>query len=135
MYNAPIESRGGRTPDQEHRFSYKRRIRGKMYVWGSKGTTSDAHFDSSLILYLRNDTFGESIAIHTEQADGTIKDDYGTLDAGEYLSIPIQDISRVAVTCALESTVSYMLSGDPGGQRLVTVESDHMLSNPNPNSF
>ena len=137
MNSVPIGSQDGRTPDQEHRFSYRRRIRGTAtptYVWGSEGITSDLTFSSPLILYLRNDVFGESITISTEKADGT-STILGTLGAGEYLAIPIQDIRGVSATCDLESTVTYILSGDLGERRFVAIEPDDMISKPHPSAF
>jgi hypothetical protein len=128
------ESPDDRTPDRDHRFSCRRRIRGTMYVWGSQGITSNLHFASPLILYLRNDAYGESITISTVQADGT-STNLGTLDAGEYVSIPIQDISGVSVTCNLESTVSCVLSGDPGERRFLNVEPEHLASIRRPSTF
>jgi hypothetical protein len=94
-----------------------------MYIWGSAGITSDLHFPAPLILYLRNDAFGEPVTIRTETADGT-STTIGTLDAGEYLAVPIQDIRGVAATCALESTLSYILSGDRSEPCFMTREPD-----------
>lgn len=127
MYSAPSRTQSDRMPDQERRFGHRRRIRGTMYIWGSRGITTDLHFQSPLILYLRNDVFGQPITIHTEKADGT-RTALGTLKAGEYLSIPVQDIRGVSATCDLESTVSYVLSGDPGELCYVALEPDHVVS-------
>jgi hypothetical protein len=133
MYNAPSSTQSGRTPDPECRFGHRRRIRGTMYLWGSQGITTDLHFQSPLVLYLRNDVFGEPITIHSEKANGT-STTY-TLEAGGYLSIPVQDIRGVSARCDLESTVSYMLSGDPNGLCCMALEPDHMVSGPSSNDF
>jgi hypothetical protein len=134
MYSAPSSTQSGRTPDPERRFSHRRRIRGTMYIWGSRGITENLHFRAPLILYLRNDLFGEPITIHTEKANGK-RATLGTLEAGEYLSIPIQDIRGVSVTCDLESTVSYILSGDPNGLCCMGLEPEHMISGAPSNDF
>jgi hypothetical protein len=133
MNGMPVTSQTGRTPDPERRFGYRRRIRGTMYIWGSAGITSNLHFPSPLILYLRNDVFGEPVTISTETADGS-STTIGTLGAGEYLSIPIQDIRGISATCDLESTVSCMLSGDHG-ECFVALEPNRMDPDQRPNSF
>ncbi len=134
MYSVPSRTQSDRAPDLEHRFGHRRRIRGTIYIWGSRGITTNLHFQSPLILYLRNDVFGQPITIHTEKADGT-RTALGTLGAGEYLSIPVQDIRGVSATCALESTVSYMLSGDPAELCCVALEPDHVVSGPRADDF
>jgi hypothetical protein len=134
MYSAPSETQRDRTPDRQRRFGHRRRIRGTMYIWGSHGIKVDLHFQSPLILYLRNDFFGQPIDIRTEKADGTIKD-IGTIHAGEYLSIPVQDIRGVSATCDLESTVSYILSGDPSELCCAALEPDEMVSGSRPSGF
>ena len=128
------ESRHSLTPDQEYRFSCRRRIRGTMYVWGSREITNDLHFETPPILYLRNDVYGEPITIRTERADGT-SNIIGTLDAGAYFSIPIQDIRAVSVTCDLESTVTCALSGDPGERRFVDARPSHVVSGPRSSAY
>jgi hypothetical protein len=134
MYSVSSTTQSGRTPDPERRFSHRRRIRGTMYIWGSRGITKNLHFKSPLILYLRNDRFGEPITIHSEKANGS-RTTLGTLEAGEYLSIPVQNIRGVSVTCDLESTVSYTLSGDPNGLYCMALEPDRLVSDPPSNDF
>jgi hypothetical protein len=112
MYRVPSEPRDGHTPDQLRRFSGRRRIRGGMYIWGSQGVTADMHFQTPLVLHIRNDVFGEQITVSTEKADGT-RTVIGALEAGENLSISIQDIRGIYASCRLESTVSCVISGDP----------------------
>lgn len=133
MNGMPVTPQAGRTPDRERRFGYRRRIRGTMYIWGSAGITSNLHFPTPLIFYLRNDAFGEPVTVRTETADGG-STTIGTLGAGEYLAIPIQDIRGISAACDLESTVSYMLSGDHG-ECLVALEPSRMDPDPRPNSF
>jgi hypothetical protein len=134
MYTVPVGTQTDRTADAARRFGCRRRIRGTMYIWGSQGITQDLQFPSPLILYLRNDAFGEPVTIRTEKADGT-GTTLGTLQAGEYLALPVQDIRGVSVSCDLESTVSYMLSGDPGELCFITGETDHPASRPGPSDF
>jgi hypothetical protein len=124
--NEPFEDR---TPDRGHRFSCRRRVRGTTYVWGNQGgaqgiSGGDLHFTSPLILYLRNDIYGETITIETVHADGT-STTIGTLDAGGYISVEIQDMCGVSVSCNLESTVSCVLSGDPGERRFMDVQTEY----------
>lgn len=134
MYGASSGTQNDRTPDQQRRFGHRRRIRGTTYIWGSRGITADQHFQSPPILFLRNDLFGQPIKIHTEKADGT-KKDIGTLEAGEYLSIPVQDIRGIAATCDLESTVSYILSGDLGDLRWLSLEPDQAVPSSRSDDF
>lgn len=134
MDSAPASSHTGRAPDPECRFGHRRRIRGTTYIWGSHGIAKDLTFPSPLVLYLRNDAFGETITIRTEKANGTTAV-IGTLEAGDYLSLPIQDIRGVSVTCDLESTVTYALSGDPGEAYALTLAADRALCRPRPAEF
>src|SRR5262245_24485823 len=98
MNASPNEPFEDRTPDRDYRFSCRRRIRGTIYVWGNQGglqgIASDLHFTSPLILYLRNDIYGETITIDTVHSDGT-STSIGTLGAGGYISVEIQDMCGV----------------------------------------
>jgi hypothetical protein len=91
--------------------SYEIRVRGTAYLWGSAGLTKNLSFDKPLVLHIRNDVFGVQIALGTEIASGT-KTDLGTLEPGECVSIPVQDLSGVYATCALESNVACLIKGD-----------------------
>ena len=95
--------RGGPGPD--HGLDYQVRVRGRSYLWGSEGITENVAFPSPLLLHVRNDLFGASVTIGTETASGT-RSRIGTLQAGEYVSIPVQNIRGVFATCTLTSTVS-----------------------------
>jgi hypothetical protein len=75
-----------------------------MYLWGSHGIIKNITFSKPLLLHVHNDVFGEEITIGTRQADGT-EDTLGTLQPGEALSIPMQDLSGVFARCELESSV------------------------------
>jgi hypothetical protein len=89
--------------------NYRVRVRGTMFLWGSAGVTSDMTFlPHPLLLHVRNDVHGESITIGTQTASGS-QVTFGTLDPGECLSIPIQNIIGVWALCALESNVSCLI--------------------------
>jgi hypothetical protein len=90
--------------------SYAVRVRGTMFLWGSAGVTQDVTFDKPLLLHLRNDLFGEAITVGTQVASGT-QTTIGTIQPGECVSIPVQSISGVFATCALESTVMCLIKG------------------------
>ena len=92
--------------------SYELRVRGTArptYLWGSAGITAIMPFDRSLILHIRNDVFGEQITVGTRA--GATQTTLGTLDPGECISIPLQNISGVFATCALNSTVACLVKG------------------------
>lgn len=84
--------------------SYEVKVRGSMYVWGSSLVTHNITFDSPPLLHMRNDIFGENVTFGTQVAGGA-KTTLGTLGPGECISLPLQGISGVFATCALESTV------------------------------
>lgn len=90
--------------------SYEVRVRGTkpMYLWGSAGVTENIKFDKPLLLHIRNDVFGEVITFGTQVASGT-QTTIGTLQPGECVSIPVQDISGVFATCVLESTLACLI--------------------------
>ena len=79
-----------------------------MYLWGSDGITKDISFDKPLLLHIRNDLFGEAITFGTQKASKA-KETIGTLQRGESVSIPLNDISGVFATCEQESTVCCLI--------------------------
>jgi|HubBroStandDraft_6_1064221.scaffolds.fasta_scaffold28274_3 hypothetical protein len=79
-----------------------------MYLWGSAGIRHDLSFDKPLILHVHNDLFGGNVTVGTQVASGT-KTTLGILQPGESLSIPVQSMSGVFATCALELTVSCLI--------------------------
>jgi hypothetical protein len=83
---------------------YSVRVRGTSYLWGSNGLNADITFDKPLILHIRNDLFGEPIDFGTLTASGT-KKDFGTLQPGQCVSIPVQSVVAVFATCSNESVV------------------------------
>jgi hypothetical protein len=88
--------------------SYEIRVRGTMYLWGSAGVSKNLKFDKPLLLHIRNDVFGEVVTVGTQVASGT-QTTLGTLQPGECVSIPVQDISGVFASCTLESVVGCVI--------------------------
>jgi hypothetical protein len=91
--------------------SYEVRVRGIVppsYLWGSAGVTKDIKFAKPVLLHIRNDLFGEIVTLGTQVAAGT-QTTIGTLQPGECVSIPLQDISGVFATCVLESNVGCLI--------------------------
>jgi hypothetical protein len=108
MNNSPLTE----IYDRWTRPSYEVRVRGTapMFLWGSAGITENLTFDKPLILHIRNETLGEAVTFGTRVASGTQKK-IGTLQPGECVSIPVQDVSGVFASCVLESTVACVITG------------------------
>ncbi len=99
-------------PAFDHRphASYEVRVRGvHMYLWGSAGILVDVAFSSPLMLHVRNNVFGQPIALYTQTTSSTTS--LGTLQPGETYTIPIQNMSGVYASCAGESLVDCLLQG------------------------
>jgi hypothetical protein len=94
--------------DRRTHANYEVRVRGTIYLWGSAGITVNTTFDKPLLLHVRNNVFGEVVTLGTQVASGT-QTTLGTLQPGEAVSIPIQNISGVFATCALESNVDCLI--------------------------
>ncbi|HEY4077651.1 MAG TPA: hypothetical protein VGM26_12055 [Rhizomicrobium sp.] len=94
--------------DQKPHPSYEVRVRGTKYLWGSAGITKDIKFDKQILLHIRNDLFGEAITLGTQVAAG-MQTTIGTLQPGECVSIPLQNISGVFATCVEESSVFCLI--------------------------
>lgn len=88
--------------------SYRVRVRQLNYLWGSAGVAQNINFPSPLILHVRNDELGEQVTFGTETAGGT-QSTIGTLNPGECISIPLQNITGVFASCTLNSTVSCFI--------------------------
>ena len=82
---------------------YTVRVRGTVYLWGSAGITANMTFPTPLLLHIRNDRFGELIDLGADTVNGS-PTTLGVLQAGEQITIPIQGLSGVTATCALDST-------------------------------
>jgi hypothetical protein len=87
--------------------SYEVKVRATMHLWGSAGITKDMVFDKQLVLHIHNDLFGEAITFGTQNASGS--QEIGTLNRGECVSIPLNNISGVFASCATESTVCCLI--------------------------
>src|SRR2546423_10930129 len=84
--------------------SYEVKVRETMFLWGSAGITKDISFDKPLLLHIHNELFGEVITLGTQKASGT-KEIIGTLKPGEFVSIPLNDLSGLFASCEKDSTV------------------------------
>lgn len=87
--------------------SYEVKIRGTMHLWGSAGITKDIVFDKPLVLHIHNDLFGEVISLGTQKAG--IQEALGTLQPGECVSIPLNNISGVFASCEKDSVVCCLI--------------------------
>lgn len=88
--------------------TYETRVRGSMFLWGSAGLLANLKFERPLHLHIRNDAFGESIALATVVAGGA-QTAIGTLDRGECLTLALQDIIGIVASCVTESTVHCLI--------------------------
>jgi hypothetical protein len=96
----------GLTP---HEWGYSVKVRTQpQYLWGSKGLAQDVLFPTPLLLHIANDAFGDPVTIRTETAAGA-KTKIGTIEPGEHVSIPVQQISGVVATCVHQSTVACVV--------------------------
>ena len=91
--------------------SYEVRVRtpppnSPIFLWGCADISQNMTL--TLVLHIRNDVFGDVIRFGTAVAAGT-QTFIGTLQPGECISIPLQGISGVFATCALESTVCCLI--------------------------
>lgn len=83
-----------------------------IYLWGSAGVADNITFQKPLLLHIRNDPFGEVVTFGTQVSSGA-QTTLGTLEPGECVSIPVQGISGVFATCALESSVCCLIKVSP----------------------
>ncbi|GEO02917.1 hypothetical protein AAE02nite_05810 [Adhaeribacter aerolatus] len=88
--------------------SYEIKVRGTMNLWGSFGIKKNIVFEKQLLLHIHNDLFGEPISLGTQTASGP-EEDIGTLNRGEFVTIPLNEISRVFASCKKESTVCCLI--------------------------
>lgn len=77
------------------------------FLWGSAGITKDLVFEKPLVLHIHNDLFGVRISIGTRKAG--IEESLGTLDPGECVSIPLNNISGVFASCEKDSDVCCLI--------------------------
>jgi len=79
-----------------------------MYLWGSAGVTTNIKFHKPILLHIHNDLFGDVVSFGTQVAGGT-ETKIGTLEPGEFVSIPLQNITGVFATCQHESKVCCLI--------------------------
>jgi hypothetical protein len=83
----------------DHRWdhlSYRVRIRatgGAVYLWGSAGIAQAIAFPTAPLFHVRNDELGEPVTIGTAIGANTTL--IGTLQPGECVSIPVQNITGI----------------------------------------
>jgi len=85
-------------------YRYKVKVRGTMFLWGSAGMSANLTFPSPLVLHIRNDEHGEPVTVGTKTIEGTTNT-LGSLQAGESVSVAIQNIVGVFANCLLDSNV------------------------------
>lgn len=88
--------------------AYEIRVRGTVFLWGSAGVSKNITFDKPLHFHIKNDVLGTAITFGTRLASGA-QTAIGTLEPGECVSIPVQDISGVFADCASESMVCCII--------------------------
>lgn len=88
--------------------NYEIKVRGTMFLWGSAGIKVNIVFDKQLVLHFQNDLFGEAITFGTVKAGGE-PETLGTLQRGEFVSIPLNNVAGVFATCEQESTVCCLI--------------------------
>src|ERR1700712_2925628 len=88
-----------------HEPSYEVKVRGTAFLWGSAGINTDITFEKPLVLHILNDLFGETVTLGTQKASHT-RQVMGTIEPGEFVSIPLQGISGIFASCKQETTVS-----------------------------
>jgi hypothetical protein len=91
--------------------TYDVRVRGgsTVYVWGSDGIVHDASFTQPPVLHLRNHLLGESVELGTLTSSGT-KKPFGTLEPGQVISVELQTLVAVFVSCSTETVVGCVLT-------------------------
>ncbi|OMH34852.1 hypothetical protein [Tersicoccus sp. Bi-70] len=84
------------------------KVRGRRYVWGSAGMTTDVDFATAPLLHLANDGAGEPVTIGTRTAAGATTD-LGTIQAGECLTLPVNHLAGVYAESAVDSLLHCVL--------------------------
>lgn len=79
--------------------TYSVKVRGSKFLWGSAGIVKNLTFEKPFILHIANDLAGEPVAIGTLGSGGN-KTEFGKIEPGECISIPVNDISGVYAECA-----------------------------------
>lgn len=85
-------------------------VQDKTYLFGGSGVLMA--LDNNVVLMLRVDEQGEPINIFTNKlADGTAEFNVGTLNAGEFFVIPLNQLVNVYATADHDSSVEITLIG------------------------
>ena len=88
--------------------TYCIKVRGLKYLWGSAGLSRDVKFEKAFVLHVANDLAGQPVKIGTQTASGA-KTELGTVEAGEFLSVSVNNISGVYADCGSESLVHCLI--------------------------
>jgi len=86
-------------------FAYEHRVRDTTYLWGSPHLTRSIHFASPPLLHIRNHVFGENAEIGLISRPGH-DETLGTLEPGQVLSLPLDNLTAVYATCPTETTIT-----------------------------
>lgn len=101
-----LTSRTAASAEQVH--AYSARVRGVTYLWGSAGISTNLSFENAQVLFIANDPAGEAVKIGTRVATGATTE-LGTLQPGERVTVPINDISGIYADCMSESLVHCVM--------------------------
>jgi hypothetical protein len=88
--------------------TYSVKVRGLRYLWGSAGLAQDLSFADPILLHVANDRAGEQVTIGTRVAAGT-QTVLGTLQPGECVTLPVNNVSGVYAECASDSVVHCVI--------------------------
>jgi hypothetical protein len=76
--------------------SYRMRVRGKKYLWGGPGVTSNLEETPPLFLTIKNDDFGETISFGTSRMFGGFQEQsLGKIEPGQTYTLILLHISGV----------------------------------------
>jgi hypothetical protein len=101
--------RGWADTPWEHRWdhlSYRVRVRSNATValWGSLQITQPITLPQALLFHIRNDQSGEPVAIGSQA--GSTQTQYGVLQPGGCITIPVQTMSAVTALCENNTTTT-----------------------------
>lgn len=96
-------------------FQYRVKVRGTTFLWGGDGIST--RFNKDALLMMRVDELGEPVAISTRSEAGANApaSPWGTLKAGEALTINLYGLTGVAAQTAnpVDSHVDCMIVPKP----------------------
>jgi hypothetical protein len=70
--------------------------------------STNVSFAEPVVLHVHNDFLGEDVTLSTSST-GEPMTEIGTIGPGQALSIPVQNLTGVVATCALQSRVRCTL--------------------------